>query len=99
ELSKDIGDSEIEVCSLDSELSKLGIQKIDVLKMDIEGAEIEAIQGAVKTLKSNKVNVMIASYHIINGQTTSFFLERYLKSIGYQTKSDFKKHLTTYGWK
>ena len=99
ELSKDIGDSEIAVCSLDSELKKLGIKHIDVLKMDIEGAEIEAIQGAKKTLKANKVNVMIASYHIINGQTTSHWLESYLKSVGYKAKSDFKKHLTTYGWK
>jgi len=99
ELSEEIGDSEIDVCTLDSELAKLEIKHIDVLKMDIEGAEVEAIQGAVKTLKNNSAHVMIASYHIINGQTTSFFLEKFLKSIGYQAKSDFKKHLTTYGWK
>lgn len=89
----------IEVVKLDDELRKLGISKVNVIKMDIEGAEIQAIKGAVETLKKNKVNVMIASYHVVNGRTTSFFLEEFLKNLGYKSKSDFKKHLTTYAWK
>lgn len=99
ELSKDNGEQEIEVVRLDDELKKIGIKKVDVLKMDIEGAEIEAIQGAKQTLKNNNVHVMIASYHIVNGETTSHFLEGFLKNIGYNAKSDYKKHLTTYGAK
>ena len=67
------GTQEIIVVKLDDELRKLGINKIDVLKMDIEGAEIEAIQGSKETLKRSKVNVTIASYHIVDGKTTSHF--------------------------
>ena len=92
-------DTKIEVVRLDDELKKIGITKIDVLKMDIEGAEIEAIQGSINTLKNNEVNVMIASYHIVNGVTTSGFLENYLKNLGYSVRSDFEKHLTTYASK
>lgn len=93
------GESKIEVVKLDDELKKLGINKIDVLKMDIEGAEIEAIQGAIKTLRSNNVKVMIASYHMVEGKRTSYFIEDFLSSLGYNSLSDFPKHLTTFGWK
>lgn len=96
--SESIGD-EIAVVRLDDELKKLGVKKIDVLKMDIEGAEIEAVQGAKETLEKNKVNVMLASYHVVNGTTTSLFLEEYLSKLGYHAESGFKKHLTTYAWK
>lgn len=89
----------IEVVKLDDILKKLKIKKINVLKMDIEGAEIEAIKGAVSTLKKNKVQVMIASYHIVKGKRTSYFIENFLRKIGYKAESIFQKHLTTHGWK
>lgn len=98
-LFKEVNQSEVEVVKLDEELKKIGIKKIDVLKMDIEGAEIKAIQGAEETLKNNNVKVMIASYHIVNGATTSHFLEKYLSDLCYQVKTDYPKHLTTYAWK
>jgi FkbM family methyltransferase len=98
-LSKETGQTLIDVAKLDNELKKLKIKKIDVLKMDIEGAEIEAIAGCRSTLKKNKVHVAIASYHIVDGKTTSHFLENYLSKLGYNVKSDFPKHLTTYAWK
>jgi len=91
--------SEIEVVKLDNELKNLGIKKINVLKMDIEGAEIEAIQGAQEILKNCNPNVMIASYHLVDGKTTSHFLEKYLSKLGYQTETNYPKHLTTYAWK
>ena len=39
-------DSAIEVTTLAAALAELGVGRVDVLKMDIEGAEIQAIQGA-----------------------------------------------------
>ena len=93
------GEGEIEVVRLDDELKKLGVKKIDVLKMDIEGAEIQAIEGCKETLMKNNVNVAIASYHIVDGKRTSYFLEDFLSKLNYNVKSDFSKHLTTYAWK
>lgn len=93
------GQTKIEVVKLDDELEKLGVNKIDFLKMDIEGAEIEAIKGCKETLRNNNVKIAIASYHIIDGKKTNSFIESFLIKLGYKVKSDFPKHLTTYGWK
>jgi FkbM family methyltransferase len=90
---------QVEVVRLDDELEKLGLSKVDVLKMDIEGAEIQAIEGCEKVLAENNVHVAIAAYHIVNGRTTSFFLEEFLRARGYEAKSDYHKHLTTYASK
>jgi len=96
--SKNQGEK-IEVVKLDDELKKLGIEKINFIKMDIEGAEIKAIEGCKGILKNSHPHLAIASYHIINGKTTSIFLEKYLSKLGYNVKSDFPKHLTTYAYK
>lgn len=98
-MSKEKTGDKIEVARLDNELKKLKIKKVDFIKMDIEGAEKEAMKGCVKTLKENKLNLAIASYHIVDGEPTSIFLEKFLKKAGYKTKSNFQKHLTTYAWK
>lgn len=89
----------IEVTKLDDELKKIKIEKIDVLKMDVEGAEIEAIKGCKNILLKNSVYVMVASYHTRNNKKTFIFLEKYLSKLGYNVKTDFPKHLTTYAWK
>lgn len=58
---------EIEVDTLDNILEGLGVSKVDFLKMDIEGAEIQALDGMKKTLKSSGVNLAIAAYHLVGG--------------------------------
>ncbi len=87
---------QIKVVKLDYIIRRLNLKKLDFIKMDIEGAEIEAIKGSIKTLKKFRPNLAIASYHIINGKPTSIFLETFFSKIGYKVKSDFQKHLTTY---
>lgn len=87
----------IPVTTLDSALSQLGIAKIDVLKMDIEGAEIEAMEGCRETLGRSNAFVCIASYHIVGGTDTSTRIEAFLRSVGYQAHTGHPRHLTTYG--
>ena len=87
----------IHICTLDAELKRLGISRVDVIKMDIEGAEIKAIQGCVETIKNCKPYILIASYHLVDGKVTHLFLKKFLEEKGYHVIADFPKHLTTYG--
>lgn len=89
----------ISAVSIDNELGRLGVNKIDFIKMDIEGSEIKAIEGAKRILATNNVNLAVASYHIINGEETSATVENILIKFGYEAKTDFPQHKTTYGSK
>ncbi|MEP6963501.1 MAG: FkbM family methyltransferase [Acidobacteriota bacterium] len=53
----------IPVRPIDEILAELGIQHVDFMKFDIEGAEREALKGANLTLKNSKPVLMIDSYH------------------------------------
>jgi FkbM family methyltransferase len=56
---KDI-DSSIEVDSIDNLLYP---KKIDIIKMDVEGSETEALVGAAKTIQQNRPQLIISAYH------------------------------------
>ncbi|MDF3127909.1 FkbM family methyltransferase [Kiritimatiellaeota bacterium B1221] len=89
----------IEVIPLDQLVEELKLEKIHVLKMDIEGAELQALAGAQKTLSKFKPYTCIASYHIVDGTTTADRVEALLQQAGLQTHTHYPKHLTTYGCK
>ena len=63
--------------------SRNDINKLDFVKMDIEGAEIEALEGCIVTIKSLSPNFAIASYHIVNGEPTYIKLEKFFEKIKY----------------
>jgi len=97
ELDKKHGFSEtIEVTTLDKFLKKENINKVNFIKMDIEGAEIEAVKGMKKTMKNNNVHFVIASYHKVNGEPTYKELEKFFKKQKYKVFTDYPEHLTTY---
>jgi len=85
--------------TLDEELKKYNIDKINWIKMDIEGSEIEAIKGCEDILKNKDLRLTIATYHIVNGKKTQEFIEKYLKKLNFQVITSFKEHLTTYAFK
>jgi FkbM family methyltransferase len=81
----------IEVTTLDKELKKLKIKKVDFVKMDIEGAENEAVYGSLETIKnSNNIHFAIASYHIVDGKQTKYFITGFFKKLGFKV---FTKNL------
>lgn len=69
--------NEITVDSLISE-------KIDFLKMDIEGSEIDAILGAKRVLTTYDVKCAICSYH---RQYDEKYIEHIMNSYGYETST------------
>jgi FkbM family methyltransferase len=89
----------VPVVSLDQELSDLGVTKVNFIKADVEGSEIELIRGSKKTLLNNHVNLAIASYHILDGKKTYMQLEKALNKLGYTATTEFEDHLTTYAKK
>jgi FkbM family methyltransferase len=54
----------VPVRPLDEILAELGIEHVDFIKMDIEGAEREALRGAKNTLRRDKPVIMLDSYHL-----------------------------------
>lgn len=62
--------------------SLLDGQKLDFLKMDIEGAEVDALLGAQNILLNNNVKCSICSYHKMNDEKNIRFI---LNALGYRT--------------
>jgi len=72
--------------------------KVDVIKMDIEGAEINVINGAKRIIQEMNPAFIIASYHNVDGNPTSIKLEQILKSNYKNVKTLYKNHQTTYAY-
>lgn len=53
----------IETISIDDFVINENIKKVDFIKMDIEGAELPALEGAVETIRKYKPRLAIAIYH------------------------------------
>ena len=85
----------VETSTLDSEMRFLNIGKIDLLKMNIEGAEIEAIGGATEALK--KVKHIVISSHMRDGKPTADLLKPKLENYGFKTKISCRLHQNLYG--
>ena len=54
---------EIKVLSLDDFIREKKIAKIDFIKLDIDGAEINCLKGAINTLKRDRPQLSISIYH------------------------------------
>jgi FkbM family methyltransferase len=89
----------VEVTSLDAELERLGVDRLDFLKADVEGAEIEMLKGGKRLLEGGEVRSSIASYHTVEGRMSCYAVEDELRSYGYEAETNFPHHPTTYGWK
>jgi FkbM family methyltransferase len=53
----------INTISIDDFIEKNNIDKVDFIKMDIEGSEQIALQGAIKTIKKFRPKLAVAIYH------------------------------------
>lgn len=89
----------VPVTSLDSEVKRLGIDRVDFIKMNIEGAEIEAVQGCREVMSQMSPSFAIASDHIRDGEPTARRVQEGLEAGGYHAFNDYPQHLTVYGFK
>lgn len=57
------GGIEVPVTTIDKLVAELALSRVDYIKMDIEGAEREALAGARRTLARFRPRLMLDSYH------------------------------------
>lgn len=74
----------IKVDTLDAILKELGVDKVDFIKINIEGAEIEALKGARKTLKNKNMRFVIEAGHYVNGERTFKTILQQFREMGIQ---------------
>lgn len=67
----------IQIVRLADELAIRSIEKVDLWKLDVEGYEIPALQGAEELLKTKKIKAIYAELMMENGQKVREFLENF----------------------
>jgi len=76
------GDEEIEVTTLDALAGELKLDRVDFIKMDIEGSEANALRGARQVIQRWKPRMAISSYHLKGDPAT-------LSALVWSTRSDY----------
>lgn len=80
------GEQKIEVVTLDEDIR----EKITLIKMDIEGAEQEALKGSVRHIKEDRPKLLVCVYH--NNQDI-FEIPQWI----HQVRDDYKFYLRSNG--
>jgi FkbM family methyltransferase len=85
----------VQADTLDNIIAEMQIKKVDFLHMNIEGAEIEALLGAKRTLHLTSKVLIVA--HKRDGKLTTTWVSRFLKDRGFTVRVT-PKHVV-YAWK
>jgi FkbM family methyltransferase len=72
----------VTVTTMDNAAKDLKIKKLDLVKIDIEGSEIQALEGGEKTIRKFKPDLIVEA-HIIGGKSTAAGVHEILKQYGY----------------
>jgi len=93
-ISQRVGDNyiEVDVDTLDNLVSELGLKRVDFIKIDAEGSELEVLKGAGNILGYPNVRLAIEATHTLaNGEPEFPEVLAYLKAIGAKTlvKGDY----------
>ncbi len=76
---------EVRVITLDELVNELGLPRVDYIKMDAEGSDLNILEGAVKVLQNDSLVLSIACYHPdSDGIPYVGKVIAYLKSFGYR---------------
>ena len=74
---------------LDTYVERNNLPRVDYIKLDIEGAELEMLQGAAKTIARCKPKMAVSAYHKLEDLWT---LATYIKSIRPDYKFEFRHY-------
>jgi FkbM family methyltransferase len=80
---KQLSSEEIELSTIDIFCDKEKIERIDFLKIDVEGHELAVLKGAKKMLEANKIRFIQFEFGDCNINSRTFFKDFYLMLEGY----------------
>lgn len=49
--------------TLDSTLDRLAVDKVDLMKIDVEGYELRVVQGAERSIRAGRIRAILAEFH------------------------------------
>ena len=75
----------ISLTTIDALVERLGIARVDVLKIDVEGADFEVVRGAATTLSRFKPHVLMEVALIERFGTTLLDVQHFFDEIGYES--------------
>ncbi len=88
-MREDFPDTKTITTTIDDTVRELGLPRVDFIKMDIEGAELNALKGAEHSIREFYPKLAISLYHSIEDFST---IPRYLASLGRNYKYYLEHH-------
>src|SRR5688572_3652995 len=74
---ENVGKEEIDLIVGDDYMKKNNIESVDLLKLDVEGAELNAIRGFKNALSNKKIRIIQFEYGYINITTKNLLVDYY----------------------
>jgi len=87
-----LSDGTVDTLTLDDFVASEALPRVDFIKMDVEGAELPALKGAVQTLRRFTPKLAIAVYH---RPTDLFEIPEFIRSLGLGYRL-FLRHFTVH---
>ncbi len=78
----------IDVDTLDNILGALEVDRVDFIKMDVEGAEVEALKGMRGVMGHAGIRLAIGAEHIIDGERGYDLVAPQLKEMGFLVRRE-----------
>ncbi len=79
-------DIEVTALTLDVFADVHALDRVDILKMDIQGGELSALRGASRLLKERRIGLIateVEFFHLYKGQPLFWDIGAFLQSFGY----------------
>jgi FkbM family methyltransferase len=81
--------TEVETTTVDELVSQMKLPRVDFVKIDAEGSELEILKGSEKVLASDNLKLAIAAYHDLpNGKPEMPEIVDYLKIRGFEIHTE-----------